>query len=116
VVKEALVNAQRHSQAHHITLRLRQEGAQGVVVVEDRGRGFDPQAGAPADGRQHFGLKIMQARAARLHGQLKIESQAGKGTCVTLAWPLSKPQAPAAPNERFRKEAQHEQDARPAGR
>jgi len=86
--REALLNAGRHAQARHITLRLEQDGGQARAVVEDDGHGFDPFAAPASDGRPHFGLKIMDARAARIGGKIEICSALGKGTRVTLTWPL----------------------------
>lgn len=87
VVREALINAKRHAQADCITVRL--EGLKGEIriIIEDNGIGFDPSAPPADDGRQHFGLNIMQARAARLGGQLVIDSSPREGTRVILSWP-----------------------------
>jgi two-component system nitrate/nitrite sensor histidine kinase NarX len=95
VVREALINARRHAQAEAISVRLEQAGEEVRTVIEDNGVGFDPQARPADDGRQHFGVNIMQARAARLGGRLVIDSSPQKGTRVILAWP--KAQAEIAP-------------------
>ncbi|MDR7434046.1 MAG: type IV pili methyl-accepting chemotaxis transducer N-terminal domain-containing protein [Armatimonadota bacterium] len=87
IVQEAVTNACRYARAHHVAVRLYQEEGMGVVCVEDDGIGFDPQR-LPDDGRPHFGLSIMQARAARIGGQLMIHSAPGRGTRVLLRWPL----------------------------
>ena len=86
--REALLNACRHAQARHVTLRLEQDDGQALAVVEDDGQGFDPSAAPESDSRPHFGLKIMDARAARIGGKIEICSALGKGTRVTLTWPL----------------------------
>jgi two-component system nitrate/nitrite sensor histidine kinase NarX len=57
------------------------------VTVKDDGQGFDPDEAATA-GDDHFGLSIMRARAARIAGQVKIDSLPGQGTRVRLTWPL----------------------------
>ncbi len=85
VAREAAVNAQRHSRAEAVTMTLERAGDEVLLSVEDRGIGFNPGAG-PDDGRMHFGLKIMQARAARLGGRLSILSSPGAGTVVQLRW------------------------------
>ena len=87
VAREAVLNAVRHASPSSIHVRFWTEGGEGIVQVEDDGRGFDLNAQVQ-DGRGHFGLKIMQARAARVHGRLHIESQPGAGTCVQLTFPL----------------------------
>lgn len=86
VVGEALQNARRHAEAGRIVVRLERGDGEASVVVEDDGRGFDPAA--PLEGNRHFGLSIMRARAARLGGRLAVNSEPGRGTHVSLSWPL----------------------------
>lgn len=88
VAREALFNACRHARARRIRLRLEEANGSASLLVEDDGQGFQAQAQPPEDGRQHFGLKIMQARAARLNGSLEVRSAPGSGTRVCLTWPL----------------------------
>jgi signal transduction histidine kinase len=88
VTREALLNAQRYSQAARIALRLEKSGDELSVSVCDQGIGFTPGS-QPQDGRPHFGLKIMQARAARLGGRLLIQSAPGSGTRVELRWAVA---------------------------
>jgi two-component system nitrate/nitrite sensor histidine kinase NarX len=88
VVREALLNAQRYSKADAIYLLLADGPGEIVLTVEDKGVGFDPAA-EPEDRRAHFGIKIMQARAARLGGSLKIQSAPGAGTLIQLRWTTS---------------------------
>jgi len=87
VAQEAVINARRHGQAARISLCLVKAEGEYKLVVEDDGNGFDPDTPADGDGRQHFGLKIMHARAARIAGRLDIQSAPGAGTRVTLYWP-----------------------------
>ncbi len=88
VVQEALLNARRHARARHITVRLDKLEDVMEVVVQDDGRGFDPIKVAKKRG-DHFGLSIMRARAARIAGEIKIDSLPGQGTRVILTWPSS---------------------------
>jgi nitrate/nitrite-specific signal transduction histidine kinase len=87
IVQEALLNAQRHSQAEHIVLALSREGHEVTLTVQDDGRGFDPRA-PQRDAEGHFGLSIMRARAARIGAGLRIDSAPGQGTRVSLTWML----------------------------
>jgi len=87
VVREALLNACKHAGASRVTVRLERHGAEATVTVDDDGHGFDPTAPL-ADGNSHFGLRIMRARAARIAGQVTIESRVGQGTQVVLRWPI----------------------------
>jgi two-component system nitrate/nitrite sensor histidine kinase NarX len=87
VAQEAVVNVRRHAQASRINLCLAKGEGEYMVIVEDDGKGFDPDTPVDGDGRQHFGLNIMQARAARIAGRLDIQSAPGAGTRVSLYWP-----------------------------
>ena len=60
----------------------RSHAAYARLEIEDNGRGFDPNK-IPAN---HFGLTIMQERAETIQAQLKVESEVGKGSKVTLEW------------------------------
>lgn len=88
VVREALQNVQRHAGATQISVRSEHQGTAHRVTIQDNGCGFDP---AHVNGKGHFGLSIMQARAARIDGDLTIDSAPGQGTRVILTWPA--PQA-----------------------
>ena len=86
VTREALFNAKSHSQAKHIGLHLVQNGERVAVIVTDDGIGFDPGNAVNRDGRQHFGLSIMRARAARINADLNIQSSPGEGSRLVLTW------------------------------
>jgi len=88
VVQEALLNACRYAQAEQVVVSLEKWGNQIKVAVEDNGQGFDPDS-VPRDGRDHFGLSIMRARATRIGGQLEVDSAPGLGTRVTLNWSMN---------------------------
>ena len=67
------------------------------VLVEDDGAGFNAAAvGAEAD--EHLGLGIMRERAAKMDGELRIESEPGEGTRVVLRF--SDPKTPVAVEHR----------------
>ncbi len=84
IVQEALANAARHSGAPQAQVSLAQRDGRLTVVVSDDGRGFDL-----AEPREPgIGLAGMEERAGMLGGQLKIESQSGRGTRVTLDLPF----------------------------
>jgi signal transduction histidine kinase len=88
VVAEALTNARRHAAASRIAVSVARRGKEMNVTVADDGRGFspDPQAASQAG---HFGLNIMQARAARMGGRLAIDAAPGAGTRITLTWQVA---------------------------
>ncbi len=85
--QEAITNIGKHAQAHEVHIRLRVEGRQACMEIQDDGVGFNPgKALAEDNSRRGWGLLGMQERAALLGGQFVIESEPGRGTrlCVTL--------------------------------
>lgn len=98
IIQEGLLNISRHAQATRATVYLEQYGDNLTIIIEDDGQGFDP-AQRPADGRDHFGLKIMRARAARLGGQVEVDSQPGQGSRITLTWPYHPTPAETTPTQ-----------------
>jgi len=83
ILQEAVANALKHSGATDIELGTRQAEAAIELTVNDNGAGFDTGHAAP--GR---GLTTMQSRARRLNATLAVDSEAGRGTTVTLRLPL----------------------------
>jgi signal transduction histidine kinase len=94
IVQEAVLNACRHAAAAHIRVHLEGKNNLFLVTVDDDGRGLDP---AVVPGGEHFGLQIMQARAARMGGHLEIDSAPGRGTRVVLEWAASEARHPLSP-------------------
>ncbi|MGB5606692.1 MAG: histidine kinase [Gammaproteobacteria bacterium] len=90
IIQEALWNIRKHSQAKTVRIMLR-DTYQGKyrVLIEDDGIGIKKQSdGLPGE---HIGLTIMRERAARIGGELHVESEAGEGTRVVLEF--SQPEA-----------------------
>ncbi len=78
IVQEALTNVAKHAGTREVSVRLDLGGDVACVEVEDRGRGFDPQA---AQGQQgHLGLTGMAERAREIGWHLTVESTPGAGT------------------------------------
>lgn len=94
IVREALTNARKHSQAKTVRLLVRCEGdGHYTLLVEDDGVGSEsPSAETEHPGQhpgEHVGLLIMEERAKRLGGELRIESEAGEGTRVELKFSIA---------------------------
>jgi signal transduction histidine kinase len=85
IVQESLSNAAKHAAVNQVAVRVVRRDGRLHVTVEDRGRGFDPQA---AFGRS-TGLSGMRERAAALQGRLDIDSTIGRGTCLTAELPVT---------------------------
>jgi two-component system nitrate/nitrite sensor histidine kinase NarX len=86
IVREALNNVRKHSQAQTVRVLVRCEiGGTYKILIEDDGVGL----GEPAMGGnpgEHLGLSIMHERARRISGDLKIESEPGEGTRIALSF------------------------------
>jgi two-component system nitrate/nitrite sensor histidine kinase NarX len=87
IIQETLMNARRHAKAKNVTITLDRVEQAHVLIIEDDGVGFNPDA-PYQDNRAHFGLSIIKARANRLEGDIKVISQIGKGTRMALTWPV----------------------------
>lgn len=80
IMREALVNARKHSQAQHITLTLDEDTANVIIRLTDDGVG----ATTLDAGSGHLGLATMRGRAANAGGHLDIHGEPGTGTTVVL--------------------------------
>ena len=99
LAREAVANAFRHAQASTIRVQLDYNPQQFELQVIDDGCGILAdylQGAAPVD---HWGLKGMYERAAKIGGMLSIHSAPGRGTRVQLALvgPLAYRQRQARP-------------------
>ena len=83
VLREALVNIRRHSDARRVEVILSTDHNKARAEVADDGRGFDP-----ASVREGVGLSGMRERALQLGGKLEVESRPGEGTRVKVEVPL----------------------------
>jgi len=86
LIREAVINAIKHADATKIVVECNQVDGDVVVVVEDNGVGFEEH-----DAKlNHYGLSIMQERAARLNGDLTVNSSLNSGCRITLKFKQSK--------------------------
>ncbi|HEX5809860.1 MAG TPA: type IV pili methyl-accepting chemotaxis transducer N-terminal domain-containing protein [Anaerolineales bacterium] len=85
ITREALINAARHAHAHRVSVRAGRSEVDYYVTIEDNGQGFDMSQPVPGG---HFGLRVMQARAAFIGGRIEFQSAPACGTRITLTWPL----------------------------
>lgn len=82
ITQEALNNIIKYAHATEVRLELLQTDTFVEIAVRDDGIGFDRENVAA----NHFGLKIMQERAAAIGAQLQIISTPGSGSHVTVTW------------------------------
>lgn len=87
ILQEALANVRKSAHASRVGIRVEQHGEELYFVVEDDGRGFNPEVVQLERG--HHGINIMQERAAEIGGELEIVSRYGQGTQVRLRVPVA---------------------------
>lgn len=85
IIQEALNNIRKHSQAHAVRVIMRSD-VQGDcrILIEDDGIGMTVQPESDRTSEDHLGLSIMQERAKRIGGTVRIESEPGEGTRILL--------------------------------
>jgi PAS domain S-box-containing protein len=83
IAQEALNNALKYSQATSLMLELSALDNQLQLIVEDNGRGFDPQKT-----NRGQGLANLAQRARLLNGHLEIGTAPGQGTRVRAVLPV----------------------------
>ena len=84
VIKESVSNSLRHSGGRTIDVRVVCDGSRVLVNVVDDGAGFDPD-------RDHtgLGLRNLARRVAAVGGEYILDTSPGKGTVVSVTFPMS---------------------------
>lgn len=84
-MQELLNNAASHSQATQVKVQLDMGADRIQLVVEDDGKGFDPEN--LGNGDQGLGIKVIRDRTDMLGGELVLDSALGQGARITLNLP-----------------------------
>jgi signal transduction histidine kinase len=84
IVQEALTNVVKHAEGTKVSILLVRRDNAVTAVIEDDGRGFDPDAAEP----DSLGLEGMRERVALHDGRLTIESGPGTGTTLRIEVPV----------------------------
>ena len=93
--RELLMNSIKHARASLIQVCMAMDGERIMIQVKDDGIGFKnvpegvSQNGPEAE-MDGFGLFSIRERLNHIGGRMAVESQKGKGTCVTLMAPQFK--------------------------
>ncbi|WP_077247834.1 PAS domain-containing sensor histidine kinase [Bacillus sp. FJAT-27225] len=82
VIQEALTNVRKYAEVNEALVVIREYDDAVRVMIEDRGKGFDPESAS-----RGVGLFSMDERARASGGELQIISSPGKGTKVILEVP-----------------------------
>jgi signal transduction histidine kinase len=84
IAQESLNNVLKHARATTVDVTVHQRGRTVTLEIADNGIGFNPDA---VDGRG-MGMRGLGERAARIGGNLTIDSLPGAGTTVRIVCPL----------------------------
>jgi ligand-binding sensor domain-containing protein/signal transduction histidine kinase len=85
IVQESLNNIVKHSDASEVSIRIRNEARGVELMIQDNGKGFEPNAARSNGPRKPgFGLTSIAERARILGGNHQIESVPGRGTTVLV--------------------------------
>ena len=85
IIQEALTNICKHSDATQVKLQLRTVSERLYLLIEDNGKGFDPEQNTTG-----FGLQSMRERTAALRGKFNIYSAIALGCRITVDIPIPK--------------------------
>jgi signal transduction histidine kinase len=78
--QEAVSNAMRHAGSSHIAVHLRYEMDSLNLTIRDDGRGFRGDTSKVG----HFGIPVMEERARKVGGVLRLQSSHDEGTEVSV--------------------------------
>jgi signal transduction histidine kinase len=88
-VREILTNTVKYSEARSVEVCIAREGNQVVILVEDNGIGFTPEAVVVSRESGGYGLFSIRERLDQLGGSLEIHSSPGNGCQSILRAPLT---------------------------
>ena len=86
IVQEALTNCAKHAKCSRAEILLERTDQHVVLIIEDNGVGFDPDAVPQHDSR--WGLLGMRERGKLLSGTVEVESSPNQGTTIYVRVPL----------------------------
>jgi signal transduction histidine kinase len=88
ILQEAVHNIVKHAAADRMHVRLDRCHGALHLVIEDNGRGFDPDSVRCVEGgTRGLGLLSMKERASFSGGTYHLRSAPGQGTCLKVSWP-----------------------------
>ena len=89
IVQEALRNIAKHAKATKAEVEIKFDEDKITIAVSDNGKGFFPPENLGAlTPTGKLGLAGMQERVQLLGGTVKLESEPGKGTKISVEAPV----------------------------
>lgn len=96
-VRELLFNIVKHAKVSSAVISLKPENDDFVrITVSDAGVGFDTKKILPRGGNEGFGLFSLRERVEMVGGRVRVESEPGRGTRVSMIVPRAGAAEPAA--------------------
>lgn len=92
VAEEALTNVARHSNAHHVIIRLSKVKSMITMTIHDNGKSFCVPTAAQNQSGKHLGLLGMRERVEMMGGSFRIESCPNHGTKISAKIPATNSQ------------------------
>ncbi len=90
IAQESINNAIKHSRASSISLTLNKHNHSLSIIIRDNGKGFDIESARHIPmSQKSLGLKIISERANRIHAESSIKSIIGRGTMITINYPIN---------------------------
>jgi signal transduction histidine kinase len=89
-IEEAANNVMKHAGAGQLFVKLEVTSVQWSVLVQDDGKGMNPDGG-PVSGK--LGIRGMKSRIEALNGILSIQSEAMRGTTIKAVIPRERSSA-----------------------
>lgn len=86
IFQEALTNILRHAQATSVNVQISAEEGEFILTISDNGRGITDDE---KSGQHTLGLLGMRERAHLIRGKIDITGSNGKGTLISLRFPLA---------------------------
>ncbi|MCD4736485.1 MAG: sensor histidine kinase [Bacteroidales bacterium] len=84
ITQELVNNVIKHSGADKLAVQLIKSNNNLVLIVEDNGRGFDPES----DKSSGIGLMNIASRIDTINGEINYEPSPGSGTVATIRVPV----------------------------
>lgn len=83
IVQESLQNCVKHSKCENALVNFEVEDSELKLSISDDGVGFDINRG-----KRGIGLRNIISRVKKVNGKLDINSEKGKGTTITVTFPV----------------------------
>jgi signal transduction histidine kinase len=93
ITQAALHNVELHAGTDAASVSLINTGGTLELVIEDRGKGFDPARAGVSEG---IGLASMEERVRLAHGEIELDAAPGRGTRIVVRVPLQSVDTTAA--------------------